>query len=365
MTLLRRAASLAQLVVALVLCAAPIHADTWVAAETPAAIAVSAAQQGVFRPGAMPALGIYRDFTGISIGGRLRAGVLRDGPSPEGNRADPGIGGLATAGAALRIGSRGIWFEGAVAVGVTGRDIAPVGELGAGLTFDVGHFAVGPSLRYVRVVSRDTDAMLGTAELVLVGVDVQFGRRRERPPVISEPPPQVAKAPPPPPPPPTPPPPAPRDDDRIIDQEDSCMSELTGCQLTPDLVLKNDRIVLDERVLFDVNRARVRSAGRAIVSDLVRVWSEHPEWTSIVVEGHADIRGSDAYNLDLSQRRADRVRDYMVSRGADPARITAVGFGRSRPRATGTSDHDHERNRRVEFAISRVHTLPPLAGAQP
>jgi outer membrane protein OmpA-like peptidoglycan-associated protein len=254
-----------------------------------------------------------------------------------------------------------VWLEGVGGVGVTGRDVVPAVEVGVGWTFATDAFEVGPSLRYLRVVSRDDMATLGTAELLLAGVDIQFGRRRMRPPLPTErraivtipaPAPVIVAA--------TPPPPAQRDGDVARDRDTSCadVTDDGSCRLSDDLVLTNDRIVLDERVLFDVNRAKIRSRGRAVVNDLVRIWRQHPEWTTIVVEGHADVRGSDDYNRDLSQRRADRVRDLMIARGADPAKLTAIGHGSARPRVHGRDEAAHERNRRVEFVIGGAGATP-------
>jgi hypothetical protein len=73
----------------------------------------------------------------------------------------------------------------------------------------------------------------------------------------------------------------------------------------------------------------------------------------VIIEGHADVRGPDDYNLALSQRRAELARAALVKQGFTVERIDAVGYGRSRPRDPGTSDEAHHRNRRVEFVIVR------------
>src|SRR5262249_35098552 len=90
------------------------HADRWMTAELPASVAVSEVQEQVFRPGAMPALGAYVGLgSHFAIGARFRAGVLRDGVmTPAGNVVDPGMGGLATGGVAVRalVGPGG-WLE--------------------------------------------------------------------------------------------------------------------------------------------------------------------------------------------------------------------------------------------------------------
>jgi outer membrane protein OmpA-like peptidoglycan-associated protein len=74
---------------------------------------------------------------------------------------------------------------------------------------------------------------------------------------------------------------------------------------------------------------------------------------NIVVEGHTDSRGSDSYNLDLSERRAQSVRDYLVTRGVSANHCRAVGYGESRPVADNRTAEGRANNRRVEIVIER------------
>jgi outer membrane protein OmpA-like peptidoglycan-associated protein len=322
----------------------PVHADDWMVAEAPAAIAVSAAQEGVFRPGAMPAVGFYRDNGLVAFGLRMRAGVLRDGPAPENNMKDPGVGGLGSAGAAVRFGMRGFWVEAVGGVGITGHDTVPVLEAGVGWDMAVGPVDLGPSVRFLRVEKNDPTALLGSADLVLVGVDVQIGKARKKlaAPTIHYEAPVAVQA----------------DHDAVVDAEAGCVTDGTGCEnelaaaVDAGLVeVTDDRIVLDERVLFDFDSARIRSAGRDVIAAIAQMWKSHPEWERITVEGHADVRGADDYNQALSQRRAERAREVLVHDGFATDRVAAVGFGRSRPRDAGTTEQAHRRNRRVEFVI--------------
>jgi len=333
---------------------APVRADAWVTAEVPAATAVSGQQEQVFRAGAMPSLGVYLGRGWLTWGFRVRAGVLRDGTTPTGHMADPGTGGLATAGFALRAGSRR-WAELVVGGGLTGSDPVPTVEAGVGWSFHAGPVDVGPSLRYLRVVASSTDT-LGSANLVLAGIDVQLGRdpaparpaplpvRVEAAPlppsVAAEP--EVA--------------PVSPDDDRVVDSELSCKDLLdeseqeAGCAA---ITVLHDRIILDDRVLFDTDHARVKSAGREIIRAIARAWQSHPDWVGLRVEGHADVRGGVDYNQALSERRAANARNVLVGAGVPAEHVTSIGFGLSRPRAEGTTPEAHQQNRRVEFVIER------------
>ena len=128
--------------------------------------------------------------------------------------------------------------------------------------------------------------------------------------------------------------------------------------------MKNDRIVLEERVLFAVDHAGLKEEGRSMIGDIVRVWSTHPEWHKLTIEGHADVRGSDAYNLELSRHRADSVRAVFLELGVDPARVEVVGYGRARPRDPGHTEAAYQLNRRVEFAIERELNVPTVGASR-
>src|SRR5690606_31692086 len=108
---------------------------------------------------------------------------------------------------------------------------------------------------------------------------------------------------------------------------------------------------LEEKVLFDLNRSRVKHEGRRALRAIITLFEQHPEWIEMRVEGHADSTGPADFNLELSQRRAERVRDVMVKLGMDPAKISHKGFGETVPRVEGTSEEALQKNRRVEFVV--------------
>jgi peptidoglycan-associated lipoprotein len=342
-------------------------ADSWISAELPTAVAVSDVQQETFRAGAMPAVGGCLAVTPtFSIGARLRAGVLRDGGHAAtlagDNRMDPSTGGLATVGLAGRLAYRGAFIELVAGGGVTGTDLVPAFELGAGYLFDFEHLAVGPSARYVRLQATTSDA-LGSADLVLIGVDLQLGHHARHAPRAHLVPPvarleMAAVAPPTPEP--APAPIVPLDHDRVIDQAASCADLVEfldaegGCGPGAAIDVVGDRIILDDRVLFDTDHAHVHAEGRAMIRAIVAAAAKHPEWQTITIEGHADLRGNDAWNQQLSELRAERTRDTMVRAGFPAERLHTVGYGRTRPRDPGLTLEAHHRNRRVEFVIDRA-----------
>jgi OOP family OmpA-OmpF porin len=79
----------------------------------------------------------------------------------------------------------------------------------------------------------------------------------------------------------------------------------------------------------------------------------YPLPTEISIEGHTDSIGTDEYNLGLSQRRADAVRDYLVASGISPDMIVStIGVGKANPIASNDTEEGRSRNRRVEIIIN-------------
>jgi OOP family OmpA-OmpF porin len=102
---------------------------------------------------------------------------------------------------------------------------------------------------------------------------------------------------------------------------------------------------------FDVGQATLKPEHYALLSSLKSAIAEFPE-SSLVIEGHTDAFGSDALNLDLSQRRADAVQQYLLANApVSPADLTALGYGESRPVANNETPEGRTRNRRIDVVI--------------
>lgn len=106
-------------------------------------------------------------------------------------------------------------------------------------------------------------------------------------------------------------------------------------------------------VLFDTGRAELKSGAFSTIDRLSVFMRENPERT-LSIEGYTDAVGSDTYNLNLSQRRADAVRAALAYRGIDGGRISAKGFGKANPVASNATAEGRQRNRRVEIVISNT-----------
>lgn len=303
----------------------------------------------------------------------------------------------------------GPWIDLAGGAGYTGSALRGSFEVGLGYGFALGELGLGPVLRYVHVVQPNSGGLDDRdAHLVLLGARLSLlDARREPPP---PPPPRPGDrdydrildpddacpdepedydgfedtdgC-----------PDRDNDQDGILDADDACPDEAEdvdgfededGCPdpdndqdgfLDPDdecpdeaevingvddddgcpdeglIEMVDDRIILEERVLFDFERARIKHAATPVIAAIVNLVAQHPEWLRLRVEGHADVRGDEAYNQRLSERRARNVMHALIQHGVPADKITSVGFGSTRPRDLHRTELAHQRNRRVEFVV--------------
>ena len=102
---------------------------------------------------------------------------------------------------------------------------------------------------------------------------------------------------------------------------------------------------------FAVNSSAIRAGLYTELDRVAQVLSAYPQ-TTIFVAGHTDSTGSEEYNLQLSQRRADSVKNALIQRGVAAQRITAVGYGEGQPIGNNETEFGRQQNRRVEVRIN-------------
>lgn len=107
---------------------------------------------------------------------------------------------------------------------------------------------------------------------------------------------------------------------------------------------------ISDRVLFAVDQTTLSAQAMGILDQQIGWLQTHPG--AIEIEGHADERGTEQYNIQLGARRAAAVRDYMVSRGLPDARISTNTFGRARPVATCADESCWAQNRRAVTVVA-------------
>jgi outer membrane protein OmpA-like peptidoglycan-associated protein len=123
-------------------------------------------------------------------------------------------------------------------------------------------------------------------------------------------------------------------------------------------------ITLSGSVLFKSNESTLMPAAQTKLNQVVETLSANGK-SPLVVEGHTDSQGEDASNQILSQKRADAVRDYMVSKGYDAALVTAQGIGEARPVADNNSPEGRANNRRVEIVVQNTQTASTSPAGTP
>ena len=147
-----------------------------------------------------------------------------------------------------------------------------------------------------------------------------------------------------------------RDTDTVVDRLDECPDipgpvDNKGCPKKGGVKLKEGRIEFEGTIYFDTDKDVIQQRSFSLLDNIATVIKAHPELGKIRVEGHTDNQGSQAHNMDLSQRRAEAVVRALVQRGVPAEQLTAQGFGPTRPVADNRTRDGRSKNRRVEFHI--------------
>lgn len=170
------------------------------------------------------------------------------------------------------------------------------------------------------------------------------------------------------------------DRDKIPDTEDSCPDEAglpedQGCPpKETKAVREGNQIKILDKVFFETGKADIKEESFDLLKQVALVLRTNDDVKKVEVGGHTDDRGNDAKNLQLSQGRAQAVRQWLVSYGIAPERLVAVGYGETKPLQEGRSKEARAANRRVEFNIldpapapqgEKPDTEPQPEGAKP
>jgi OOP family OmpA-OmpF porin len=146
--------------------------------------------------------------------------------------------------------------------------------------------------------------------------------------------------------------------ERHIDVLETELAELRADRTERGLV-----VTLSDEILFDVDQADLKPGGMQQLARVSEFLRQNPD-RNVLIEGHTDSSAPDAYNLALSQRRANAVEDFLITQGVDPTRISAVGYGEQLPIATNDSAAGRQANRRVELVVLDAgEPIPPPRAA--
>lgn len=130
--------------------------------------------------------------------------------------------------------------------------------------------------------------------------------------------------------------------------EDTRIVDARGCARTAPLFEEGRTELVLKGVEFETNRAMLTADSRAVLDRIALSLRDHPT-VRVEIGGHTDSTGRDEYNLQLSARRAEAVRAYLVRQGVGPDRLVARGYGETRPIADNATAEGRSRNRRVEL----------------
>ncbi|WP_299781001.1 OmpA family protein [uncultured Formosa sp.] len=125
------------------------------------------------------------------------------------------------------------------------------------------------------------------------------------------------------------------------------------------------QVVFDERsgVTFATNKADLTTKAKENLDAIADVFLEFPD-TNLLVEGHTDSTGNDAYNMTLSEKRAQSVVTYLQNKGVAANRFEVTAYGETRPRFDNTTEDGRSKNRRVEIGVSANEDMIEDAKAQ-
>lgn len=145
---------------------------------------------------------------------------------------------------------------------------------------------------------------------------------------------------------------------KYMDKQAEELEELEGAEV--ERVGEGIKITFDSGILFGFDSADLSPAARDNVRQLAETLKKYED-TNILIEGHTDSKGSDSYNKNLSEKRAESVASMLASLGVKDARVTEVGYGETQPVAENDSEEGRRLNRRVEVAIFANEELKEAA----
>jgi len=145
------------------------------------------------------------------------------------------------------------------------------------------------------------------------------------------------------------------DGDGVADIDDRCPTEKgtfvnKGCPVIPIEYIKKITMIAS-KIFFENNSDKLKVASLVQLDELSSILHKY-ESANLIIEGYTDSNGDDAKNMELSQKRTEAVRNYLMGKGVMESRLTATGYGESRPIANNKTALGRAKNRRVELRTS-------------
>lgn len=224
----------------------------------------------------------------------------------------------------------------------TGALLLPMVRAGIGLDVPVGGgFRLGPVISFGNVIYSDAPGSSTDARYIAIGISGMYAREpvRQEAKRVVPPPPPVA---------------APR---TVVVREPGSTVELMKLvdRAVPG---RTDQVELLAPVLFAFDSDELEPVGVAMLHEVAHSLGERSDLELIEIRAYADARGSADYNKALAGRRGQRVYDWLVEHGVEPARLTIAPLGAEDFVETGADETAHEQNRRVVFRVLRITEKP-------
>ncbi len=157
------------------------------------------------------------------------------------------------------------------------------------------------------------------------------------------------------------------DKDRILDKADKCPNEPEtyngnddddGCPDRGRVIVNQSNIEILDKIYFETDKAIIKPESYPILDAIAATLLGNPDIQLIEIQGHADERGDDDHNEQLTDDRAHSVQDYLADKGVEKERLRAKGYGEKKPIDPGHNEDAWSKNRRVEFIILKRANQP-------
>lgn len=240
----------------------------------------------------------------------------------------------------------GPWIDANGGLAQTGSSTRIAFDAHLGWDFRVtknGRWDVGPFIGYTEILQPSGELRPDDAHILWAGIQVSLGASEKRV---------------------TPPPTGPEQVEPPLHESDGTAQVQDYCPITKDgydapegcpepnnVKLVDNKIVLDDIIHFEFNSPVIRLESYNLVRNVARVIKANPSILEVSIEGHADARGTDAYNQQLSEARAASTKQLLVFYGIDAKALHVIGYGKTKLKVP--TQLAEAQNRRVEFTITR------------
>ncbi len=163
------------------------------------------------------------------------------------------------------------------------------------------------------------------------------------------------------------------DHDRILDVNDKCPNDPEnyngfedddGCPDKGKVIVHKGKLEILDKIYFETDKDEIKSISFPLLDAIAATINGNPQIQLLEIQGHADERGDDAHNLDLTERRAASVRRALDQRNVLPSRLRSHGYGETKPICTQHNEDCWSKNRRVEFIILKRSDEAGLTGGE-